>query len=120
MQMLFIDAVWTDATPTFSLIPLENNCPYIEGIFEPKKKALVLLTTHREDTFQMLPRLDDAGEPLIRKDIKKDEPKNPYKQQRVQMNTYHEIAIRSKEDIILFLKEMTINYNEERINKFFE
>jgi len=118
-NMLLTDGIWTDGTPTFVLISLTNDSPFIEAIFEPAKKALILLTKEKEDTFHMLPKLDESGEPLIRRDIKEGDKKNPYRQERVQMHTYHETVIRNKEDIMLFVEVMAINDDKSRIEKFF-
>ena len=107
--MLLTTGVWGENTPTFLLISLSNESPFIEAIFEPTKKVLILLTKEKEETYQMLPRLDEAGEPIIRKDIKKEEQRNPFKQQRISMQTYHECIIRDKGDIEKFVQLMAVN-----------
>lgn len=119
-NMLLTEGVWTDGTPTFTMVGLTSDCPFLEAIFEPTKKVLILLTKEKEDTFQMLPRLDANGDPEFKKQSPKEEnPGNPYKSQRVQMNTYHESVIRPRVDIELFVSTMAINADLERINKFF-
>jgi len=130
--MFLTTGMWTDmgndggykSLPTFMAIALTNDSPFIECIFHPEKQILLGLTKHREDTFKMLPKLDPSGYPLVRKMLPEEKKEsetnyNPYKQERVQTTQYYETVIRDKEDICDFLKVMTINYNEDKITKFF-
>ena len=53
-----------DNAPTFRLIPVINDTPFLEGIYIPQASAMVLFYKHQVDGFHMLPTLDSNGDPV--------------------------------------------------------
>jgi hypothetical protein len=61
-NMLLIKSVWNEGE-TFKLLPLSLDCPYIEGIYDPGAKVLVMISRVSMSKLHMLPKLDDNGDP---------------------------------------------------------
>lgn len=96
-NMLIITSVWGDKK-TFRLIPIANECPYSEGIYDPESKVLVMMSTTKKETYQMLPKLDDNGDPMPA-ESKRLSGKN-YREERKSFETFNEYYITEKEEII--------------------
>lgn len=108
-SMLIVTGNW-GPSKTFKLIPTTNDCPYVEGIFDPTGKVLAVIGNTVKDSFHMVPRLDDNGEPQTRKGIGSD--KEPYKKQRVTLPTFQEYYIHGEEEIENFLNTFAVNVKD--------
>jgi len=60
--MLIVKSSWNDGE-TFRLLPLTNDCPYVECIWDPSTKVFVIISRVTKTTLHMLPKLDDNGDP---------------------------------------------------------
>ena len=109
-MMLYTAA--TNGEKTFSLLPLSADCPFNEAIYMPKLEALAILGKTTRDTFTMLERLDENGNPTGQTG-KGSEPEKP-KMQRVQLSTPWEYFVHEKDEIRAFIKANAIN--EETFN----
>ena len=49
-NMLLIKSNWNDGE-TFRMIPLTIDCPYVECIYDPKQKVLVLISKITKTAF---------------------------------------------------------------------
>jgi hypothetical protein len=78
---------------------------------------LGIVSKSKKDTFHWIPRVDADGIPVTTKN-KSLATQQPFQQQRVQLDTYHEYYIRNKEAIIEFI-EMHI-CNTFDYSKFFK
>lgn len=107
-SMLLVKSNWAQM-PSFSLIPINKDCPYVEAMFNPHAKVLAIIGKTKKEAFHKVPRLDDNGEPLEKKGPKKD-PNSPYRMQRVSQETYTEYYITEKSDIESFIKAFTVNH----------
>lgn len=61
-NMLIVNSSWNDGE-TFRLLPLTNDCPYVECIWDPSTKVFVIISRITKTTLHMLPKLDDNGDP---------------------------------------------------------
>lgn len=61
-NMLIVKSSWNDGE-TFRLLPLTNDCPYVECIWDPSTKVFVIISRITKTTLHMLPKLDDNGDP---------------------------------------------------------
>jgi hypothetical protein len=61
-NMLIVKSSWNDGE-TFRLLPLTNDCPYVECIWDPSTKVFVIISRVTKTTLHMLPKLDDNGDP---------------------------------------------------------
>lgn len=62
-SMMLVQATWQDKQ-TFRLIPISDSCPYVECIFDPGSKVFVIISKIKRTSLQMLPKLDEYGQPI--------------------------------------------------------
>lgn len=98
-----------EGAPTFRMMPLSNECPFIEGVYEPRAMALVLFYKHQVQGLHMVPQIDSNGEMVRAPKPAKDG--NPYKQERKLLSTAHEAYITDKKEIADFIS--MIAYNQD-------
>lgn len=105
-NMFAVTSTW-GTSKSFRLIPLTNDTPYLEGIYDPISKALILLTRLQKEGFHMVNKLDDNGEPTMNPKAPKGQ--DPYKKERKALSTSHEVYITEKSEIISFVEMFTLN-----------
>lgn len=108
-SMMIIKSEW-NSQPTFKLIPLSKDCPYIEGIYDPQSKVLALIGLTKKNIFHMLPKLDDNGDVITRK-IRTEGSKH-YKEERKTIETFQEYYLSDLTDIKSFIEIFTVNSSE--------
>ena len=59
--MMLVQSSWQE-NQTFRLIPVTDNCPYVECIFDPGTKVFVIISKTTKQSLHMLPKLDDYGQ----------------------------------------------------------
>ena len=89
-NMLLIQSDWNEEK-TFKLIPLTNDCPYIEAIYDPSTKVLVMISRVSMTKLHMLPKLDDNGDPAPLKVPRKNG--RSVKEERKTIETFQEFYI---------------------------
>ena len=62
-SMMLVQSSWQE-NQTFRLIPVTDNCPYVECIFDPGTKVFVIISKTTKQSLHMLPKLDDYGQVL--------------------------------------------------------
>lgn len=103
VSSVLIDDETSQPQENFIGIPLNENSPFIEVIFDPKKQILGIVSKMKKESFHWIPRVDQDGIPVATKN-KTLSQSQPFQQQRVQLETYHEYYIRNKESIINFIE----------------
>lgn len=93
--------------PTFRMVPVSNDCPFNEVIYDPNAKMLAIVSKDRKEKPQMLVKLDNDGNGLELKRIK--DPKQRYAEERRIMDAYYEYYIGEKNDIKAFIEHFAIN-----------
>jgi hypothetical protein len=113
-MMLYTTA--TNGDKTFSLMPIHDDCPFNEAIYMPKLEALAVLSKSTRDSFTMVERLDENGNPVGQtgKGAEGDKPK----MQRVQMATPWEYFIHEKSEIRDFVIANAINSDFFEFQKY--
>jgi hypothetical protein len=53
--MMLVESTWQD-TKTFKMIPISNDCPYVECIFDPSSKVFVIISKVTKTSLHMLPK----------------------------------------------------------------
>ena len=106
-SMMLITTLW-NGSPSFKMIPVNEECPYVEAIYDPKQKVLAIISKISKEQFHMLPRLDESGNMIPAKNPK--EGQNPYKQQRVVIDTFQEYYIPSESEIKHFVDMFAVNH----------
>ena len=95
--------------PTFKMIPLSKDCPYVECIYDPQSKVLALIGFTRKNVFHMMPKLDDNGDVVARKI--RSEGAKAHKEERKTVETFQEYYLVDVDDIKAFLKIFAINFD---------
>jgi len=108
-SMILTTSTWQHV-PSFSLMPVDNDCPYIECLYNPMEKILAIIGKTKKDTFHMITKVDESGFPIKLKTGATAE--NPYKKQRVSQESYTEYYIRDRKEIESFIKTFAINHEE--------
>jgi hypothetical protein len=94
--MKLITAAW-QGKKSFRLMPVLNDCPFKEGIFDVDSKILVMISKDSKQTFHMLPKLDANGDPEKVKGIRVSG--KTVKEERRAVETSTEHYITEKEEI---------------------
>jgi len=105
--MMLINSAFRNAK-SFSLLPVSNDSPYVEAMFDPASGILAVISKVVKNSFHMIPKLNEDGQPVKLKIINKETGKT-IKEQRVQMETFSEFYISDKADIETFIQLFAIN-----------
>ena len=103
---MVIKSDW-NGQPTFKMIPLSKDCPYLEGIYDSQSKVLALIGITRKNVFHMLPKLDDNGDVVPRKT--RTEGAKAHKEERRTIETFQEYYLIDADDIKAFVKMFATN-----------
>jgi len=106
-NMMLVNSSFRGAK-SFNLIPVSKDAPYIEAMFDPSSGILACIGVNSKQSFHMVPRLDDKGQPMRLKVPNKATGKT-VKEQRVSQQTYSEYYISDKADIEDFINIFAIN-----------
>ena len=109
--MMLVESTWQD-TKTFKMIPVSNDCPYVECIFDPSSKVLVLIGKTTKTSLHMLPKLDEYGKAISGN--------RGAKQERRSIDTFQEYYIEEEKDIKEITKMFAVNASKFDIAKFLE
>lgn len=93
--------------PTFKMIPLSKDCPYVECIYDPQSKVLALIGFTRKNVFHMMPKIDDNGDVVPRKI--RSEGAKAHKEERKTIETFQEYYLMDADDINAFISVFAIN-----------
>ncbi len=114
-NMLLITSYWANKD-TFKMIPITNDCPFSEVIYDPSTTLLVCIGKTSKENFQMVPRLDEDGNSQRVK--KPRDNGKTYKEQRTTLNVLHEHYIVEKDEQESFIKSFAVNVEEYDYTKF--
>lgn len=111
--MMLVSSGWAQMK-SFSLVPVDHACPYIECLYNPTAKTLAIIGKTKKDTFHMIPRLGDTGES---DNIKSGENAGQPKKQRVQQESWTEYYITERDEVENFIKRFAVNHEEFNYTK---
>lgn len=106
-SMMLVSSSWSNSK-TFKLIPVSEECPYNEVIFDPQQNVLALISKERKETLHMLPKLNEWGDPISMKIGKRNNGKD-YAEQRVTLDTFYEYFLEERSDIEAFINYFAVN-----------
>lgn len=115
-NMMIISSPFRNAE-SFALIPVSLDCPYVEAMFDPSSGILAVISKVSKQSFHMVPRLGDDGQPQRLKVPNKATGKT-VKEQRVSMETFSEFYITDKDEIKNFINIFSINADNFDYDKF--
>jgi len=106
-NMMLISSAFRNAK-SFSMIPVSNDSPYVEGMYDPSSGILAVITKVKKTAFHMVPKLNNDGEPM-----KLKTPNNAtgkmIKEERVSVETFSEFYISNLDEIRTFVHMFSIN-----------
>lgn len=105
-SMMIVSQDYMDK-PTFGLIPVTQDCPFVEVVFLPNTQQLAIMSKTTKETFHFFARLDDNGDPIPAK--RRLESRSPYKEERKLINTFYEYYLKDATDIRKFIEMFAIN-----------
>jgi hypothetical protein len=105
-NMLLIKSSWNEGE-TFKLLPLSEDCPYVECIYDPSTNVFVVISKVSKTTLHMLPKLDDNGDPAPLK-VKRANGRM-VKEERKTIETFQEYYVEDKDAMIELIKIFAVN-----------
>lgn len=107
--MMLVESTWQD-TKTFKMIPVSNDCPYVECIYDPTSKVFVIISKVTKASLHMLPKLDEYGKAISGN--------RGAKQERRSIDTFQEYYIEEKDSIVDIVNLFAVNAKKFDITKF--
>jgi len=94
---------------TFRLMPITNDCPFVEAIYDPSTKVLAIIGKTTVEKPVMLPKLNDKGENIL---VKNSNPAQPrYVEERRILNTFTEYYMDNMGDITAYIERFVVNHD---------
>jgi len=106
-SMMLITSNW-GPYKSFKAIPLNADCPFMEAIFDPSSKILAVISKQSKQSYHMLPKLDDNGDPMKLKLGKRENGKD-FREERRLIETYAEYYVSERSEIETFLNGFCLN-----------
>jgi len=116
LNMMLVDS-YMGPYKTFALVPLDSSCPWVEVIFEPTGGTLIAISKEKKQTYKMLPKLDDNGDPQELK-LQKRNNGQAYKEERRLIDTFHEIVITGLDSTREFVTQFAVNADRYDFEKY--
>jgi hypothetical protein len=108
-SMMLVQATWQE-NQTFRMIPIDQACPYVECIFDPGTKVFVVISKIKRTSLQMLPKLDEYGQPLTGTKGRKEE--------RNKIDVFQEFYIEDKTAVESLIEMFAVNAKNFDYKKF--
>lgn len=107
--MMLVQATWQEQQ-TFRLIPISDNCPYVECIFDPGTNVFVIISKITKTSLHMLPKIDDYGQAVAGA--------KGMKQERHKIEVFQEFYIEHVEAMEEIIKLFAVNAKKFDYKKF--
>lgn len=115
---LFLYAAEWNGKPSFRLMPITQECPFIEVIYDRDNKALVIFNKIKKNHMTLIPTLDTNGDAVYAKGKRKNG--NPYQEKRVTLEIFQEYYLTAQNDIENFIKDFAQNEKKFDYKQFFK
>lgn len=104
---MLITSTWGEKK-TFKLIPISQDAPYNECIFDPDGKVLAIVGKDKKESLHMLTKLNEFGDPVTMKTARRANGKD-YAEERKVLETFYEYYIETREDIEYLINLFAVN-----------
>ena len=105
--MLLVTSVWDDKE-TFRMIPITDQCPYVECIFDTGLNVMVLISKNKKQSYHMLPKVDDSGD-IVRVKTGRRESGKEFKEERRLVESFQEYYLIKLDEIENVISMFAIN-----------
>jgi hypothetical protein len=117
-SMMLVTGSWGN-NKTFKMIPVTNDCPFNEAIFDRDGKVLALVGKEKKQSFHMLPKVTELGDVQTLKIGKRANGKD-YAEERKTIETYYEYYIENPEEIEQIVKGFAVNADKFDFKQYME
>tara|TARA_R100000935_G_scaffold56414_2_gene87904 strand:+ start:1148 stop:1567 length:420 start_codon:yes stop_codon:yes gene_type:complete len=103
---------------SFTLIPVSNDSPYVEAMFDPSSSILAVISKVMKQSYHMVPKLDESGQP---QKLKAPNPQTgkTVKEERRLVDTFSEFYLNDRKDIDTFIHMFAVNAEDFSVEEFF-
>ena len=105
--MMLVNSTFRNAK-SFTLIPVSLDSPYVEAMFDPSSGILAVISKVMKQSYHMVPKLDDEGNPMKLKKPNMQTGKT-VKEERRLVDTFSEFYLQDKADIETFIHMFAVN-----------
>ena len=105
--MMLVHSAFRNAK-SFTLIPVSLDSPYVEAMFDPSSGILAVISKVMKQSYHMVPKLDDEGNPMKLKKPNMQTGKT-VKEERRLVDTFSEFYLQDKADIETFIHMFAVN-----------
>tara|TARA_R100001440_G_scaffold30423_1_gene48808 strand:- start:454 stop:873 length:420 start_codon:yes stop_codon:yes gene_type:complete len=105
--MMLVQSAFRNAK-SFTLIPVSLDSPYVEAMFDPSSGILAVISKVMKQSYHMVPKLDDEGNPMKLKKPNMQTGKT-VKEERRLVDTFSEFYLQDKADIETFIHMFAVN-----------
>ena len=116
-NMMLVKSVFRNVN-SFTLIPVSLDSPYTEAMFDPASGILAVISKVMKQSYHMVPKLDDDGQPQRLKNPNPQTGKT-YKEERRLVDTFSEFYLSDRADIETFIHMFAINADNFSVEEFF-
>ena len=116
-NMMLVNSSFRNAK-SFTLIPVSADSPYVEAMFDPQSSILAVISKVMKQSYHMVPKLNDDGEPMRLKQPNQQTGKT-VKEERRLVDTFSEFYLSDKKDIEAFIHMFAVNAADFDYNEFF-
>lgn len=116
-NMMLVNSTFRNAK-SFTLIPVSMDSPYTEAMFDPASGILAVISKVMKQSYHMVPKLDDDGQPQR---LKKPNPQTgkTHKEERRLVDTFSEFYLSDRADIETFIHMFAVNAENFSVEEFF-
>ena len=116
-NMMLVNSSFRNAK-SFTMIPVSSDSPYVEAMFDPSSSILAVISKVMKQSYHMVPKLDDDGQPIRLKNPNQQTGKT-VKEERRLVDTFSEFYLSDKLDIKDFINIFAINAASFDYESFF-
>ena len=116
-NMMLVNSSFRNAK-SFTLIPVSMDSPYVEAMFDPTSGILAVISKVMKQSYHMVPKLDDEGQPMRLKKPNQQTGKT-VKEERRLVDTFSEFYLSDRADIETFIHMFAINADNFNVEEFF-
>ena len=103
---------------SWKMIPIHNDCPYVECLFSPSEKIMVVISKFMKNAYHMVPKLDDNGDQVSVKGKPRPNGKD-FREERRAMDTCSEHYVVTEDEIRDLIKMFAVNPDAFDLDEFF-
>ena len=115
-NMMLVKSVFRNVN-SFTLIPVSLDSPYTEAMFDPASGILAVISKVMKQSYHMVPKLDDNGDPQRLK-VPNQQTGKTVKEERRLVDTFSEFYLNDKADIETFIHMFAVNASEFDYTQF--